>query len=137
MGLLTHLPPGLPLSTNRHSLIPSAWSTLPACRPTLKSNPGGMRALLRWHNPPHSKGSNGCWSEGFANLVTQKITWEILWDGLGRPLRSSHEAHTFSLSSCPCIFPDRPNDARPGQSSETSVSCTVLLQHQQPNLYTR
>src|SRR5215470_19526274 len=51
--------------------------------------------------------------------------------------RSFHEAHTFSLSSCPCIFLDRPNDVRPGQSSETSVSCTVLLQHQQPDLYTR
>src|SRR5215470_18947971 len=95
MGLLTHLPPELPLSTNRHSLIPSAWSTLPACRPTLKSNPGGTRALLRWHNPPHSKGSNGCWSEGFANLVMQKITWEILWDRLGaeRLQRTSRRAN--------------------------------------------
>src|SRR6516164_2397931 len=51
--------------------------------------------------------------------------------------RRFDEAHTFSLSSCPCIFSDRPNDVRPAQSSETSVSCTVLLQHQQPDLYTR
>src|SRR6516164_7994565 len=83
MGLLRHLPPGSPRWRNRPSLIPSACATSPAYPPTLKSNPGGTGALLRWHNPPHSKGSNGCWSEGFANLVTPNITWEILWDRLG------------------------------------------------------
>ena len=56
-GLSMRLPLGSPLSTNRQSWTPSAWSTLPACRPISKSNPDGMLVLLRWDDRPHSRES--------------------------------------------------------------------------------
>jgi enoyl-CoA hydratase/carnithine racemase len=56
-GLSMRLRPGLPRSTSGQSLIPSASSALPVCRPMSKSQRRGMRALLRWHDQPRRRGS--------------------------------------------------------------------------------
>src|SRR4029077_17141399 len=80
--LSMRLPPESPPSTNGQSWIPDALSTSLVCLLISKSNPGGTRALLRWHDQLHRSGSRSCLGEAFANPAMQKIAWEISSDSM-------------------------------------------------------
>src|SRR5207302_8080567 len=87
--------PESPPSTNGPSWIPGALSTSLVCLLISKSNRGGTRALLRWHDQPHRSGSRSWLGEAFVNPAMQKIVWETSSGSMG----AEHGARSMNMGS--------------------------------------
>jgi hypothetical protein len=98
--------PGLPGLTSGRSPTPSA-SSIPACRRTSNSAPGGMHASRRSRAPPRRKASRLCSRAGFTSRAMPKIGSDTtLASSRTRPPRDavSRRRHAPSVASTPSHY---------------------------------